>query len=110
MYIQIPIHFYVVIKRKKSFPVLQHLTVKMSGNGGADPPDVSLLTAPEIPGKGLRYSLELRLFPRTGLDVVANTKIPLVTRFRSRVSSSVPVTKMAISYNCACSSFGKKQA
>jgi len=90
----------------------------MSGNGGADPRVVSLLTAPEIAGKGLWYSLELRLFPRTGLDVVENTKIPFSAGFRRRVSSSLPVKKMAkisssfyinvISYNCACSSSGKQ--
>jgi len=98
--------------------VLQHLTVKMSCDGGADPRVVSLLTAPEIAGKGLRYSLELRLFSRTGLDVVENTKIPFSARVRRRVSSSLPVMKMAdisssfyinvFSYNCACSSFGKQ--
>jgi hypothetical protein len=48
----------------------------MNVNGGADPPVVSLLTAPEIPEKGLRYSLELRLVPRTGLDVVAKFLSP----------------------------------
>ena len=98
--------------------MLQHLTVKMSGNGGADPHVVSLLTAPEIAGTKLRYSLELRIFPRTGLDVAANTKIPFSARVWRRVSSSLRVMKMAdisssfyinvISYKCACSSFGKQ--
>jgi len=60
----------------------------MSGNGGTDTRVVSLLTAPEIAEKGFRYSLELRLFPRAGPDVVANTKIPFSARVRRWVSSS----------------------
>ena len=90
----------------------------MSGNGGADSRVVSLLTALEMAGKGLWYSLELRLFPRTGLDVVENKKNPFSAGIRRRVSSSLPVMKMAeisssfyinvISYNFACSSPDKQ--
>jgi hypothetical protein len=60
----------------------------MNDNGGLDPHIVNLLTAPEIAGERSRYALQLRLFLRTGLDVVAGIETDCPVAKMSEIASS----------------------